>query len=71
MMHTLICQRRPEIGSIVHTHGKAVMTMANLGRTLPPILHRAVRGGRRGGTHLPVLPVRDVQMADYTEPAPA
>jgi Ribulose-5-phosphate 4-epimerase and related epimerases and aldolases len=36
MMHTLICKRRPEIGSIVHTHGKAVMTMANLGWTLPP-----------------------------------
>jgi ribulose-5-phosphate 4-epimerase/fuculose-1-phosphate aldolase len=38
LMHTLICKRRPEIGSIVHTHGKAVMTMANLGWTLPPIL---------------------------------
>ena len=40
MMHTLICKRRPEIGSIVHTHGKAVMTMANLGWTLPPVLTR-------------------------------
>jgi L-ribulose-5-phosphate 4-epimerase len=37
-MHTLICKNRPEIGAIVHTHGKAVMTFANLGWTLPPIL---------------------------------
>lgn len=29
---------RPEIGAVVHTHGKAVMTMANLGWRLPPIL---------------------------------
>lgn len=37
-MHTMILKNRPEVGSIVHTHGKAVMTFANLGWTLPPIL---------------------------------
>jgi hypothetical protein len=37
-MHRMFCKYRPEIGAIVHTHGKAVMTFANLGWTLPPIL---------------------------------
>ncbi|MEV6010127.1 class II aldolase/adducin family protein [Streptomyces sp. NPDC051976] len=37
-MHTMICKGRPEVGAVVHTHGKAVMTFANLGWTLPPIL---------------------------------
>lgn len=37
-MHTMILKNRPEVGAIVHTHGKAVMTFANLGWTLPPIL---------------------------------
>jgi hypothetical protein len=37
-MHRMFCKYRPEIGAIVHTHGKAVMTFANLGWMLPPIL---------------------------------
>lgn len=37
-MHSMILKNRPEVGSVVHTHGKAVMTFANLGWTLPPIL---------------------------------
>ena len=37
-LHTLYCKHRPEVGAIVHTHGPAVMTMATLGWTLPPIL---------------------------------
>jgi L-fuculose-phosphate aldolase len=37
-MHAMFCKHRREIGGIVHTHGKAVMTFANLGWTLPPIL---------------------------------
>lgn len=37
-MHTMILKNRPEVGSVVHTHGKAVMTFANLGWTLPTIL---------------------------------
>ena len=68
-MHTLICKRRPEIGSIVHTHGKAVMTMANLGWTLPPILTGLCEA--TGGAVLtsPYSQPETVQMADYTEPA--
>jgi L-fuculose-phosphate aldolase len=38
LMHTTILTNRPDLGSVVHTHGKAVMTFANLGWTLPPIL---------------------------------
>ena len=68
MMHTLICQRRPEIGSIVHTHGKAVMTMANLGWTLPPILTGLCEAAC-GAVHTsPYSQSETVQMADYTEP---
>jgi L-fuculose-phosphate aldolase len=37
-LHTLLYQRRPEVGAIVHTHSVGAMTMAALGWTLPPIL---------------------------------
>jgi L-fuculose-phosphate aldolase len=37
-LHTLMYARRPEVGSIVHTHSVGAMTMAVLGLTLPPIL---------------------------------
>jgi L-ribulose-5-phosphate 4-epimerase len=69
MMHTLICQRRPEIGSIVHTHGKAVMTMANLGWTLPPILTGLCEAAGGAVSTSPYSQSETVQMADYTEPA--
>jgi L-fuculose-phosphate aldolase len=69
MMHTLICQRRPEIGSIVHTHGKAVMTMANLGWTLPPILTGLCEAAGGAVYTSPYSQPETVQMADYTEPA--
>ncbi|MFI5082602.1 MAG: class II aldolase/adducin family protein, partial [Streptosporangiales bacterium] len=69
MMHTLICKRRPEIGSIVHTHGKAVMTMANLGWTLPPILTGLCEAAGGAVYTSPYSQPETVQMADYTEPA--
>src|SRR5262249_46728288 len=47
-MHTLYCTHRPEIGGIVHTHGKAVMTLATMNWTLPPILTRLCQATRRG-----------------------
>jgi L-ribulose-5-phosphate 4-epimerase len=37
-LHTLVYQRRPEVGAIIHTHSPAAMTMAALGWDLPPIL---------------------------------
>jgi L-fuculose-phosphate aldolase len=37
-LHTLLYQRRPEIGAIVHTHSPAAMSMAGLDWTLPPFL---------------------------------
>ena len=69
MMHTLICKRRPEIGSIVHTHGKAVMAMANLGWTLPPILTGLCEAAGGAVYTSPYSQPETVQMADYTEAA--
>ncbi|MEI7743889.1 MAG: class II aldolase/adducin family protein [Chloroflexota bacterium] len=37
-LHTLMYQRRPEVGGIVHTHSVGAMSMAVMGWTLPPIL---------------------------------
>jgi len=37
-LHTLVYQRRPEVGAIIHTHSPAAMAMAAMGWTLPPIL---------------------------------
>lgn len=68
-MHTLICKRRPEIGAIVHTHGKAVMTMANLGWTLPPILTGLCEATGGAVETSPYSQPETEQMADYTEPA--
>jgi L-fuculose-phosphate aldolase len=37
-LHTLLYQRRPEIGAVVHTHSPAAMAMAALDWTLPAFL---------------------------------
>lgn len=68
-MHTLICKRRPEVGAIVHTHGKAVMTMANLGWTLPPILTGLVEASGGDVRTSPYSQPETAQMADFTEDA--
>jgi L-ribulose-5-phosphate 4-epimerase len=68
-MHTLICKRRPEIGSIVHTHGKAVMTFANLGWTLPPILTGLVEAAGGSVFTSPYSQPETDQMADFTTDA--
>jgi L-fuculose-phosphate aldolase len=68
-MHTMICKNRPEIGSIVHTHGKAVMTFANQGWTLPPILTGLVEAT---GGHVfcsPYSQPETDQMYTYTKDA--
>ncbi len=59
-MHTLICARRPEVGSVIHTHSPAAMTMANLGWDLPPILTGLIEAA--GG---------DVRSAPYSKPVTA
>jgi L-fuculose-phosphate aldolase len=68
-MHRMFCKYRPEIGAIVHTHGKAVMTFANLGWTLPPILTGLCEA--TGGAVLtsPYSQPGTDQMYTYTAPA--
>jgi ribulose-5-phosphate 4-epimerase/fuculose-1-phosphate aldolase len=68
-MHRMFCRYRPEIGAIVHTHGKAVMTFANLGWTLPPILTGLCEA--TGGAVLtsPYSQPGTDQMYTYTAPA--
>ena len=68
-MHTLICKHRPEIGAIVHTHGKAVMTFANLGWTLPPILTGLCEAAGGAVYTSPYSQPETDQMYTYTVPA--
>jgi L-ribulose-5-phosphate 4-epimerase len=58
-LHTLAYVDRPDVGGIVHTHSRAAMALAAMGRDLPPVLHGIVSacgGGvacapyARGGT---------------------
>ena len=68
-MHTMILKDRPEVGSVVHTHGKAVMTFANLGWTLPPIL-TGLCEATGGAVHTsPYSQPETDQMYTYTKPA--
>jgi L-ribulose-5-phosphate 4-epimerase len=68
-LHTLVYQRRPEVGAIVHTHSPAAMAMAALGLTLPAILTGLVEatGGavRTARYSRPGTP----EMADFTADA--
>lgn len=68
-LHTLVYQRRPEVGAIVHTHSVAAMTMAALGWTLPPILTGAVEA--TGGAVVTARYSRPgtEEMADFTAEA--
>jgi L-ribulose-5-phosphate 4-epimerase len=68
-MHTMICKNRPEIGGIVHTHGKAVMTFANLGWTLPPILTGLCEATGGAVVTSPYSQPETDQMYTYTVPA--
>ena len=68
-MHTLICKNRPDVGSIVHTHGKAVMTFANLGWTLPPILTGLVEATGGAVYCSPYSQPETDQMYTYTKAA--
>jgi L-fuculose-phosphate aldolase len=68
-MHTMFCKHRPEIGAIVHTHGKAVMTFANLGWTLPPILTGLCEAAGGAVLTSPYSQPETDQMYTYTAPA--
>jgi L-ribulose-5-phosphate 4-epimerase len=68
-MHTMICKNRPEVGSVVHTHGKAVMTFANLGWTLPPILTGLCEATGGAVYTSPYSQPETDQMYTYTVPA--
>src|SRR5580693_2395155 len=68
-MHTLICKNRPEVGGVVHTHGKAVMTFANLGWTLPPILTGLCEATGGAVYTSPYSQPETDQMYTYTVPA--
>ena len=65
-LHTLVYQRRADVGAIVHTHSPAAMTMAALGWTLPPILTGFVEAA--GGAVATARYSRPgtAEMADYT-----
>jgi L-fuculose-phosphate aldolase len=69
LMHTLICARRPEVGAVVHTHGAAVMTMANLGWDLPPILTGLVEAAGGDVRSAPYSKPESAEMADLTADA--
>jgi L-fuculose-phosphate aldolase len=68
-LHTLVYQRRTEVGAIVHTHSRAAMTMAALGWTLPPILTGFVEAA--GGAVATARYSRPgtAEMADFTAEA--
>ncbi|MCJ7711365.1 MAG: class II aldolase/adducin family protein [Chloroflexi bacterium] len=59
-LHTLLYERRPEIGAIVHTHSAAAMSMAALDWTMPAFLTGLVEA--TGG---------DVPCAPYARPGTA
>ena len=68
-MHTMIYKHRPEVGGVVHTHGKAVMTFANLGWTLPPILTGLCEAAGGPVVTSPYSQPETDQMYTYTVPA--
>jgi L-ribulose-5-phosphate 4-epimerase len=68
-LHTLVYQRRPEIGAIIHTHSPAAMTMAVLGWRLPPILTGLVEAVGGDVKCAPYSRPTTPEMADYTAEA--
>lgn len=68
-LHTLMYQRRPEVGAIVHTHSPAAMTMAALGWTLPPINTGFIEASGGAVITAPYARPGTTQMADATAEA--
>jgi L-ribulose-5-phosphate 4-epimerase len=68
-LHTLVYQRRPEVGAIIHTHSPAAMTMCVLGWDLPPILTGMVEATGGEVRCAPYSRPTTPEVADYTEEA--
>jgi L-fuculose-phosphate aldolase len=68
-LHTLVYQRRAEVGAIVHTHSRAAMTMAALGWTLPPILTGFVEASGGAVSTARYSRPGTAEMADFTADA--
>ena len=68
-LHTLVYQRRPEVGAIVHTHSRAAMTRAALGWTLPPINTGFVEAAGGSVITAPYSRPGTAEMADFTADA--
>jgi L-ribulose-5-phosphate 4-epimerase len=68
-LHTLVYQRRAEVGAIVHAHSRAAMTMAALGWTLPPILTGFVEAAGGAVTTVRYSRPGTPEMADFTADA--
>ena len=68
-LHTLLYQRRPEIGAVVHTHSPAAMAMAGLDWTLPPFLTGLVEATGGGVACAPYARPGSPALADAVEAA--
>jgi L-fuculose-phosphate aldolase len=68
-LHTLVYQRRSDIGAVVHTHGSAGMAMSALGATLPPILIGLVTGAGGSIVTAPFARAGTSEMAELTAEA--
>jgi ribulose-5-phosphate 4-epimerase/fuculose-1-phosphate aldolase len=68
-LHTLLYQRRPEIGAVVHTHSAAAMAMAALDWTLPPFLTGLVMAAGGAVACAPYARPGSADLADAVERA--
>jgi ribulose-5-phosphate 4-epimerase/fuculose-1-phosphate aldolase len=68
-LHTLLYQRRPEIGGVVHTHSPAAMAMAALDWTLPAFLTGLVQATGGAVACAPYARPGSPELADAVESA--
>jgi L-ribulose-5-phosphate 4-epimerase len=68
-LHTLIYQRRSDIGAVVHTHSLAGMAMSALGAALPPILNGLITAAGGSVVTAPFARAGTAEMADFTAAA--
>lgn len=68
-LHTLVYQRRSDIGAVVHTHSSAGMAMSALGATLPPILTGLVTSAGGSIVTAPFARAGTAEMAEFTAAA--
>ena len=68
-LHTILYQRRPEIGAVVHTHSPAAMAMAALDWTLPAFLTGLVMATGGAVACAPYARPGSPELADAVESA--